>query len=125
MAPSPKPRPELWRGREPLLGDALFPNGRSVLRGLWHTRQVQAWKRAWTSHLVETVQHHGAGLYTVPSQSEAGKWYCVHRYPLAPDGYLYVCDCAASEKGGVVCAHGFAVYLWRLRHVLKWRLKEP
>ena len=97
----------------------------AVHSGLWHKRMVDAWHRAWTSCLIETVQHHGDGLYTVPSQTAEDKWYCVRRYGLAPDGYLYLCDCSASQKGGVCCAHIAAVYLWRLRHVFHWRLKRP
>lgn len=96
-----------------------------VFSGLWHVRQVEAWKRAWASKLIESVTWHGGDLYIVPSQSEPDKFYAVHRLPLAPDGYLYLCDCPASEKGGVVCAHGMAVYLWRLRHRLRWRLIRP
>lgn len=93
--------------------------------GLWHARQVSAWRHAHEHCLIEAVHDHGGGLYTVPSQTEQDKWYAVRRYPLAPDGYLYVCDCKASEHGGVVCAHAFATYLWRLRHKLHWRLKRP
>ena len=96
-----------------------------VLHGLWHTRQVNAWRAAWHSHLIEQVQWHGDNLWTVPSQTVEDKWYVVRRWPLAPDGYLYVCDCPASDLGGWVCAHGMAVYLWRLRHALHWRLKPP
>lgn len=97
----------------------------AVFRGLWHKRMVNAWHHAWASGLVETVQYHDAGFYTVPSQSQEDKWYVVYRFPLAPDGYLWVCSCRASEAGGFVCAHGFAAYLWRLRHVMRWRLKRP
>lgn len=96
-----------------------------VFRGLWHVRQVEAWKRAWSNRLIESVQDHGGGMYTVPSQTEPDKWYAVWRYPLAPDGYLFICDCKASEAGGKVCAHAFAVYLWRLRHRHRWRLLRP
>jgi hypothetical protein len=88
-------------------------------------RQVAAWKNAWASCLINTVQHHGGGMYTVPSTSEEDKWYAVWRYPLAPDGYLYICQCKASETAGVVCQHAMAVYLFRLRHVFHWRLKRP
>jgi len=97
----------------------------AVFSGLWHTRQIEAWKRAWSNHLIESVQSHGGGMYTVPSQTEPDKWYAVWRYTLAPDGYIWVCDCAASERGGVVCSHVFACYLWRLRHRLRWRLIRP
>jgi hypothetical protein len=104
-----------------------FVNGSCAgdMPGLWHTRMVAAWVKAWESDLVEQVDDHGDGLYTVPSQTKAETWYAVHRYTLEPDGYLYLCDCPASEKGGVVCAHAMAVYLWRLRHKMRWRLKHP
>lgn len=116
----------LWTGAVPQISDMLNTGHHGdVFSGLWHTRQVFAWERAWESCLIEAVRDHGDGLYTVPSQSQEDKWYAVRRYPLAPDGYLYVCDCPASEQGGAVCAHGMAVYLWRLRHTLHWRLKRP
>lgn len=107
---------------EPLPCDT---HGGGAFHGLWHTRQIEAWKRAWSSHLIEMVEYHGNSVYTVPSQSEPGKWYAVTRFAMAPDGYLYLCDCPAGEKGGVCCAHGMAVYLWRLRHRHHWRLKHP
>lgn len=97
----------------------------SQFTGLWHQRMVAAWRRAWESNLIDEVRWHGENLFTVPSQTQEGKWYAVRRYPLAPDGYLYVCDCPASERGGVVCAHGMAVYLWRLQHIMRWRLRRP
>lgn len=120
-------RREVWRGPEP----AVYPplpcdtHGGGAWHGLWHQRQIEAWKRAWSSGLIEQVSYHGEDLYIVPSQTEKDRWYAIHRLPLAPDGYLYICDCAAGERAGVVCAHGMAVYLWRLRHVLGWRLKKP
>jgi hypothetical protein len=120
-------RVEVWRGPEP----AVYPplpcdtHGGGAWHGLWHQRQIEAWKRAWSSGLIEQVSYHGGDLYIVPSQTEKDQWYAIHRLPLAPDGYLYLCDCAAGERAGVVCAHGMAVYLWRLRHVLGWRLKKP
>ena len=114
------------RGPEPIIYPVLQAEGHGdVYHGLWHTRMVQAWQRAWASDLIGQVEDHGDGLYSIPSQTVADRWYCVHRYPLAPDGYLYLCDCDASQKGGVVCAHGMAVYLWRLRHVMGYRLKRP
>ena len=117
---------EPWRGPEPMIYPSFgITSHGGLFSGLWHTRQVEAWRRAWSSCLIEAVQHHGDGLYTVPSQSEPDKWYAVNRVTLAPDGYLWLCDCAASTKGGVVCAHAFACYLWRLRHRLGWRLKKP
>jgi hypothetical protein len=113
-------------GPPPMIEGPLYTGTHGgFLHGLWHTRQVNAWRKAWESCLIESVVSHGDGLYTVPSTSEEDKWYAIRRYPLAPDGYLYVCDCPASEKGGVVCAHGVAAYLFRLRHVLHWRLKRP
>jgi hypothetical protein len=96
-----------------------------VMHGLWHVRMIQAWKRAWESRLIEQVVWHGGTLYTVPSTSHEDRWYVVHHFRLAPDGYLWVCDCPASERGGVVCQHAMAAYLWRLRHRLHWRLKRP
>ena len=116
----------LWHGAEPnLYPEWVTGQHGSEFVGMWHARQVQAWRRAWESCLIEAVRYHGDGLYTVPSQTQDDKWYVVRRYPLAPDGYLWICDCPASERGGVVCAHGMAAYLWRLRHFLKWRLKRP
>jgi hypothetical protein len=113
-------------GPEPLIYPALNVVGHGqFVHGLWHSRMVAAWRKAWASDLIETVEHFTANLYTVPSQTVADKWYCVRREPLAPDGYLYLCDCSASQLGGVCCAHGMAVYLWRLRHVHGWRLKRP
>ena len=96
-----------------------------LLHGLWHVRQIAAWHRAWEHDLIDQVQDHGGGLYTVPSKSRDQEWYTVQRYPMAPDGYLYLCSCPASESGGVVCAHAFAVYLHRLRARFGWRLVNP
>ena len=122
----PRPTRTPWKGQEPLIDERFF-TGRhgGFFEGLWHERMISAWRRAWESCLIEAVQHHGGGLYTVPSQSEQGRYYAINRYPLAPDGYIFVCECSASEKGGVCCAHVAAVYLFRLRHVLHWRLKKP
>jgi hypothetical protein len=115
-----------WYGPSPIIHPPMpVDKHGGVFSGLWHSRMVAAWRHAWESCLVERVMWHGETLYSVPSQTTDDKWYVVHRFPLAPDGYLYICDCPASEKGGVVCAHGMAVYLWRLRHRLRWRLKRP
>jgi len=92
---------------------------------MWHQRMVQAWHKAWANSLIDQVVYHGGDLYTVPSTSEPEKWYAVHHFRLAPDGYLWICDCAASEKGGRVCQHAFAAYLWRLENTFGWRLKVP
>ena len=120
---------KLWVGKEPelypeLLAACKGQHGR-LLRGLWHARQIAAWHRAWEHKLIDQVQHHGGGLYTVPSKTKDEAWYTVQRYALAPDGYLYVCSCPASENGGVVCAHAFAAYLYRLREVFGWHLRDP
>lgn len=120
------PAPSLWAGQEPLIHGPMVNgyHGR-LLHGLWHARMIAAWHRAWAHGLIDQVQDHGGGLYTVPSKSRDEEWYTVWREPLAPDGYVYLCSCSASTKGGVVCAHGFAVYLWRLREKLGWRLLNP
>lgn len=97
----------------------------AAFHGLWHIRQVRAWKHAWKQRLIDQVVWHGDNLYTVPSQTTPDKWYAVWRYTMEPDGYLYLCDCAASSLGGVVCAHSMAVYLWRLREHMGWRLLPP
>jgi hypothetical protein len=116
----------LWVGAEPNIYQEWDTGMHgSQFTGLWHQRMVAAWRKAWESCLIESVRWHEGNLFTVPSQTQDDKWYVVRRYPLAPDGYLYICDCAASERGGVVCAHGMAVYLWRLRHFHRWRLKKP
>lgn len=88
-------------------------------------RQQNAWRRAWASRLFTFVAYHGNGIYTVPSQTDADKWYAVTRYRLAPDGYIWICDCEASQRGGVVCTHAMAAYLWRLKNVMGYRLKYP
>lgn len=94
-----------------------------------HPRQTLAWHRAWDAKLFDFVECHGGGLYTVPSQSAAGEFYAVQRWTLrsevAPDGYLFTCTCPASERGGAVCKHICAVYLWRLVWRLGWRIKDP
>lgn len=97
----------------------------TVFSGMWHARQLSAWRAAWAADLIDQVRFHGGDLYTVPSETHADKWYVVHHYRLAPDGYLWVCDCPASERGGVVCKHAFAAYLWFLERRMKWRLKKP
>ena len=96
-----------------------------VFSGLWHVRMVRAWHHAWASDLLGEVNPHGDGLYTVPSQRERDVYYAVQRYPLAPDGYLWVCDCKASEAGGFVCAHSMAAYLWSLERQMGFRLLRP
>jgi hypothetical protein len=120
---------KLWVGQEPELYPELLASCRGqhgrLLHGLWHARQIAAWHRAWEHKLIDQVQDHGRGMYTVPSKTKDDAWYVVWRYALAPDGYLYVCSCPASENGGVVCAHAFAVYLWRLRETFGWRLSNP
>jgi hypothetical protein len=119
-------RKELWVGSEPQIHPPMPTTSHgAVFTGLWHRRMLLAWHHAWNNRLIDQVVSHGGGMYTVPSQTQADTWYAVWRYPLAPDGYLYICDCAASERGGAVCAHGMAVYLWRLKHVHNWLLKPP
>jgi hypothetical protein len=121
--------PSLWSGQEPELYPELLSSCRGqhgrLLHGLWHARQIAAWHRAWEHKLIDQVATHGGGMYTVPSTSEPGRWYVVWHYRLAPDGYLWICDCPASERGGVVCQHAFAAYLWRLRETFGWRLRDP
>jgi hypothetical protein len=122
----PRRTSALWHGQEPYIYPEVMDGTHGAfMTGLWHQRMVAAWRKAWDSCLIESVQSHGDGLYTVPSQTQEDKWYAVRRYPLAPDGYLFICDCAASERGGVVCAHSMAAYLFRLRHTMHWRLKKP
>jgi len=114
----------LWSGAPPPITDLLYTGTHGgPFVGLWHVRQVNAFANAWLGGLIDKVLDHGHGLYTVPSQTTVGKYYAVQRYALAPDGYLWVCDCPASEQGGWVCAHAMAAYLWRLEHKLGWRLK--
>lgn len=117
----------LWDGKNLPQVPPEFSTGRhgDVCHGLWHVRQYLAWRRAWDTLLMDDVVYHGGDLYTVPSKSEPDKWYVVHHLRLAPDGYLWLCDCPASEKGGTVCAHAMAAYLYRLQMHLRWRLKAP
>jgi hypothetical protein len=75
--------------------------------------------------LIDQVQDHGDGLYTVPSVDLVGKFYAVKHYTLPPDGYLWICDCPAGERAGYVCKHAMAAYLYFLRERLHWRLKPP